>query len=495
MATQTTNLPEPVGIKPLEIDAHSVYLRWAILSSHGLNNEELTALSFEIKTTDNRLRGECTENSPLHEYKARLYGLSSDKKYRFVIRSKLVRKSSSGKEEILYSKWSNRVELETGADELVIISNEKELDTISLKHQLKNYMNENRKLKLQIEQLKAKLADQNEESGTPGHYQWDEKKIVNWVMRIQGGMFKEYKKLLLKNLKEEGIKGKDLVMIEETNLKSWGITNFQHRKVLMHNIQQLTEHDKKPEYTFNPELAKMLTVAEDNDELATVNEEVKEEEAEAPKRNKSDEQTKDEPEADEPKQEEAKKEEQDKSEKVEKEDGDNKEEKVKEKEEEEEPTYSGGLSKSVTDLLYDKPEPKSWKYKEGMLSVTVVKAINVDNKDDKSMFESGQSDPYVELELKGNYKKEKTKAVDDDANPVWNEKFQLFVDNAKTDVLKARIYDHDKWGMDDKVGEVQIPVITVLGANGFLRKEYDVVGSKTGCKLTLEMKYWEASRM
>ena len=43
-----------------------------------------------------------------------------------------------------------------------------------------------------------------------------------------------------------------------------------------------------------------------------------------------------------------------------------------------------------------------------------------------------------------------------------------------------------------EIGEVHIPVITVLGANGYLLKEFDVIGSKTGCKLTLELKYWES---
>ena len=122
----TPQLPEPVGIKPLEIDAHSIYIRWAILSSHGLSSEQLKLLIFEFKTSDDKLRAECRDNNNnnLHEYKARLYGLSSDTKYRFQIRSKLER----GTGDIIYSKWSNRLEIETGPNKFVIISNEKELD-------------------------------------------------------------------------------------------------------------------------------------------------------------------------------------------------------------------------------------------------------------------------------------------------------------------------------------------------------------------------------
>eukprot|EP01083_Nonionella_stella_P241251 842573_1 len=102
-------LPEPMGIKPLEIDTTSIYLRWAVLSSHGLSKEQLKNLQFEIRTTDNKLNADCLDNSPSHEYKARLCGLSENKKYRFQIRSKLKLKSN----KIITSGWSHRIEITT----------------------------------------------------------------------------------------------------------------------------------------------------------------------------------------------------------------------------------------------------------------------------------------------------------------------------------------------------------------------------------------------
>ena len=66
------------------------------------------------------------------------------------------------------------------------------------------------------------------------------------------------------------------------------------------------------------------------------------------------------------------------------------------------------------------------------------------------------------------------------------------MDNAKEDCLYARIYDHDRWTIDDKIGEVNIPIITILGANGTMRKEFPIIGSKQGAKLELELKYWES---
>eukprot|EP00483_Globobulimina_turgida_P003912 UN03920 len=213
-----SKLPEPMGIKPLEIDATSIYLRWAILSSHGLSQEQLKNLQFEFRTTDNKLLADCIDNAAVHEYQARLCGLSENTKYRFQVRSKLKLHS----DEIITSSWSNRIEISTQPkmDHFFIISNEKELQIESLKHRLKVYMNENKKLQLHIQQLQLKL-NQPPKDAKPGHWQWDYRKIVNWIMRIEDGAYKQYKKQLTKVLKEEGVTGKDLVQVSESNLKDW----------------------------------------------------------------------------------------------------------------------------------------------------------------------------------------------------------------------------------------------------------------------------------
>jgi len=68
------------------------------------------------------------------------------------------------------------------------------------------------------------------------------------------------------------------------------------------------------------------------------------------------------------------------------------------------------------------------------------------------------------------YKKEKTKVIYNDANPIWNERFQLFPENPKKDILKLFVWDKDFWSWDDKIGKVYIPVIDVLNANGYIKK-------------------------
>ena len=151
-----------------------------------------------------------------------------------------------------------------------------------------------------------------------------------------------------------------------------------------------------------------------------------------------------------------------------------------------------GLSKSQKALLdcNSSNEPlKTWKYKDGMVSVHVIKAENVDNMDEDEG-PNAASDPYVELVLKGN-KKECTKVIYNDANPVWKERFQLFPENPKKDVLKCLVWDRDTWTRDDYIGSVFVPVIDVLNANGHLKKDFDIDGSKCGAKLFLELKYRE----
>eukprot|EP00484_Ammonia_sp_Unknown_P005035 CAMPEP_0197072930 /NCGR_PEP_ID=MMETSP1384-20130603/210344_1 /TAXON_ID=29189 /ORGANISM="Ammonia sp." /LENGTH=533 /DNA_ID=CAMNT_0042511753 /DNA_START=39 /DNA_END=1637 /DNA_ORIENTATION=+ len=529
-------LPQPIGIKPIEIDSFSVYLRWSIPNSHGLSTEQLTKLSFEFKTTDNRLNTECVLEEPIHEYKARLSGLAADTRYRIMVRSKL---RGSG-DQVLTSKWSNRIEFETKPAEFVMITDDKELSMASLRHRLKGVTDENRKLKLRIEQLESELTDQSVKHDTPAHWKWDYAKITKWITRIQDGAFKVHEDKLLHNLKEEGITGKDLSMVNELNLKSWGIVNFTHRKILMRYLEKLTADDPKEDIAieYNADIAKEIDVSSPPapSQIAAVPED---EEVDAKAEEEERQRANDEKQADvedakpssetaetlkteeEPAKEEKKAEERQRA-NDEKQDDANKskqadvedakpssetaetlkteeepakeEKKASEKAQEEtkqaENVFDYKLSQSVEQLLESaKEKPKSWKYKDGMLSVNVIKASNVDNLDE-SDGAGGASDPYCELVLKGNYKAETTQIIWDNANPEWNEKFQLFVDNAKDDVLKITLYDHDRFKWDEKVGQVQIPIITILGANGYVKKEYPVVGSKTGCKLQLEMKYW-----
>ena len=63
---------------------------------------------------------------------------------------------------------------------------------------------------------------------------------------------------------------------------------------------------------------------------------------------------------------------------------------------------------------------------EGKLSVTVVKATSLKNKE-----LIGKSDPYVTLYVRPIFKV-KTKVIDDNLNPEWNETFELIIEDKET---------------------------------------------------------------
>ncbi|KAL6611180.1 hypothetical protein ACP70R_039108 [Stipagrostis hirtigluma subsp. patula] len=89
---------------------------------------------------------------------------------------------------------------------------------------------------------------------------------------------------------------------------------------------------------------------------------------------------------------------------------------------------------------------------QGRLSVTVVKATSLKNKE-----LIGKSDPYVRLYVRPMFKV-KTKVIDDDLNPEWNETFHLIVEDKETQSVIFEVYDEDKLQQDKKLGVAKLPV-------------------------------------
>ncbi|KAK9094599.1 hypothetical protein Scep_026068 [Stephania cephalantha] len=89
---------------------------------------------------------------------------------------------------------------------------------------------------------------------------------------------------------------------------------------------------------------------------------------------------------------------------------------------------------------------------QGKLLVTIVKASDL-----KNMELIGKSDPYVELHIRPRMKV-KTKVIDDNLNPVWNETFVLTADDKETESLILEVFDKDV-GHDKKLGIAKLPLI------------------------------------
>lgn len=72
---------------------------------------------------------------------------------------------------------------------------------------------------------------------------------------------------------------------------------------------------------------------------------------------------------------------------------------------------------------------------QGKLTVQVLKATNL-----KNLEMVGKSDPYVRLYVRVLFK-EKTRVIDNNLNPVWNEQFEFDVEDQETQslILDVRI--------------------------------------------------------
>ncbi|KAI3875258.1 hypothetical protein MKX03_011142 [Papaver bracteatum] len=89
---------------------------------------------------------------------------------------------------------------------------------------------------------------------------------------------------------------------------------------------------------------------------------------------------------------------------------------------------------------------------QGKLLVTVVKANNL-----KNMEMIGKSDPYVVVHIRPLFKV-KTKVVDNNLNPVWDQSFELIAEDKETQSLIIEVYDEDV-GQDKRLGIAKLPLI------------------------------------
>ncbi|KAG8096757.1 hypothetical protein GUJ93_ZPchr0013g33905 [Zizania palustris] len=103
----------------------------------------------------------------------------------------------------------------------------------------------------------------------------------------------------------------------------------------------------------------------------------------------------------------------------------------------------GGVDVDISDLEL-KPH--------GKLTVTVVRAESLKNKE-----LIGKSDPYVSLYIRPMFK-EKTRVIDDNLNPEWNETFELIAEDKETQHLILQVFDEDKLKQDKRLGIAKLPL-------------------------------------
>ncbi|KAL8158740.1 hypothetical protein V2J09_000277, partial [Rumex salicifolius] len=88
---------------------------------------------------------------------------------------------------------------------------------------------------------------------------------------------------------------------------------------------------------------------------------------------------------------------------------------------------------------------------DGILRVKLVQARHLTNKD-----LIGKSDPFTELYVRPIHAKtKKSKVINNDLNPIWNEHFEFVVEEKSTQILVVKIYDYDKIQDSELIGCAQ----------------------------------------
>ncbi|KAK8965253.1 Synaptotagmin-4 [Platanthera guangdongensis] len=90
---------------------------------------------------------------------------------------------------------------------------------------------------------------------------------------------------------------------------------------------------------------------------------------------------------------------------------------------------------------------------QGRIAVTVLKASAL-----KNMEFIGKSDPYAVLYIRPVFKV-KTKVINNNLNPVWNETFELIAEDKETQAIVIEVFDEDDLSQDKRLGIVRLPLI------------------------------------
>ncbi|KAI3504356.1 hypothetical protein L1887_32958 [Cichorium endivia] len=89
---------------------------------------------------------------------------------------------------------------------------------------------------------------------------------------------------------------------------------------------------------------------------------------------------------------------------------------------------------------------------QGKLMLTVVKAHNL-----KNMEMMGKSDPYAVAFVRP-LEKFKTRVIENNLNPVWNQTFHLTVEDKETQFAVVEVFDEDI-GADQRLGIAKLPLV------------------------------------
>ncbi|CAH1435606.1 unnamed protein product [Lactuca virosa] len=104
----------------------------------------------------------------------------------------------------------------------------------------------------------------------------------------------------------------------------------------------------------------------------------------------------------------------------------------------------------------------------GVLKIRIKRGLNLAVRDSKA------SDPYVVI--KTDKLRVKTRFVKKDCNPEWDEEFDFPIYDPELPV-RVKVYDHDTFTLDDKMGYAEIDVKPILEALNMTKENHHPSGT------------------
>uniref|UniRef100_A0A0N4ZI70 Extended synaptotagmin-2 n=1 Tax=Parastrongyloides trichosuri TaxID=131310 RepID=A0A0N4ZI70_PARTI len=122
----------------------------------------------------------------------------------------------------------------------------------------------------------------------------------------------------------------------------------------------------------------------------------------------------------------------------------------------------------MTSLYF--PEP------DGVILIKVIEAKNLENRD-ISILIKDKSDPYTEIKIGASYFR--TKTIDNNLNPKWNEEFEAVVEQSSLQNVRFELFDEDKTSSDEELGRLSVSTEKIRNEKS-IDKWYYLEGCKHG---------------
>ena len=125
-----------------------------------------------------------------------------------------------------------------------------------------------RKNSVKEEEANAQIINNSKANNKKGYESWTTDDIISWILSLNDGQFKKYQKILNKELSAQNVSGRHLVDVNELDIHTWGVTDFDDKKYLLKQIKLLiTSHNKNDDEIVLYEAHETNRPNDDNDDI------------------------------------------------------------------------------------------------------------------------------------------------------------------------------------------------------------------------------------